>query len=284
MHILLTNDDGIHAPGLRMLASALARLGDVTIVAPAQEQSGVSQKVTFMSPLMAHRVSREGKFWVREGDHWGWGVKGTPADCVKLALSHLVKEKPDVIVSGINGGQNAGISVLYSGTVAAAMEGLVQGFTSIAVSLSYDTNMNYERAAIIAAQLIEQIVKKNSREFDRQVDWRENVQGKLFNINIPLQALEEKTPRVCVVPMDTRPYWVTYEKRSSPRGTHYFWLTGDPDPNRIRAENTEKPQTDLEAICSGFIAVTPLMLDRTNHQFLPKMHEWELNVENEISK
>ena len=130
MQILLTNDDGIYAPGLAAMERALGRLGDVCVVAPAVEQSGVGHSITFLSPLMAKEVF--------DGERRrGWAVEGSPADCIKLALSEFCP-RPDLVISGINGGLNLGINVLYSGTVAGATEGAVFGIPSIAVSLEYD--------------------------------------------------------------------------------------------------------------------------------------------------
>src|ERR671932_993443 len=131
MRILLTNDDGIYAPGLRALRAELQKLGEVVVVAPATEQSAVGHSVTLTTPLITQEVADE------EGGPLGWAVEGRPADCVKLALRELMPEPPDLIVSGLNAGSNAGINVLYSGTVAAAIEGAFFRVTSVAVSLEY---------------------------------------------------------------------------------------------------------------------------------------------------
>lgn len=252
MRIFLTNDDGVHAAGLAALAAALQRLGDVVVVAPAHEQSGVSQKVTFQTPLVAHRV-------VRDGKPWAWAVNGTPADCVKLGTTQLLAQPPDLVVSGINGGQNAGISILYSGTVGAAVEGALQGYLSIAVSLVYDEHSRYDRAAGVALDVIERLLERGTRA------------PALYNINIPLEALTS-TPRVTVVPMDTRPYWDSFEKRVCPRGGNYYWLTGDPNPAAEHPNNTSG-LTDLEALHRGFVTVTPLTYDRTHYPQLDQLKE-----------
>ena len=131
MQILLTNDDGIYAPGLAALERQLHSLGDVTVAAPLTEQSGVGHSITYLTPLMAREVFDD------QGRRRGWAVEGSPADCVKLAIAELCPSRPDLVVSGINSGQNAGINVLYSGTVAAAIEGAFFGITSIAVSLEF---------------------------------------------------------------------------------------------------------------------------------------------------
>src|SRR6186713_1508482 len=132
MKILLTNDDGIYAPGLRALRKELLKLGEVTVVAPAAEQSAVGHSITLLTPLLVQEVLDE------ENQPLGWAVEGKPADCVKLALVELLPQPPDLIVSGLNAGSNAGINVLYSGTVAAAVEGAFFRRTAIAVSLEYD--------------------------------------------------------------------------------------------------------------------------------------------------
>src|ERR1700688_2896388 len=153
MRILLTNDDGIYAPGLRALRKELQKLGDVTVVAPVGEQSAVGHSITLLTPLITQEVVDE------DQKPMGWAVEGRPADCVKLALLELLKEPPDLIVSGLNAGANAGINVLYSGTVAAAVEGSFFQCTSIALSLAYTkpTTPNFPAAAEQAAKVVGQI-------------------------------------------------------------------------------------------------------------------------------
>src|SRR5438094_2569143 len=155
MRILLTHDDGIYAPGLRALRLELLKLGTVTVVAPATEQSAAGHSVTLLTPLLVNEVFEDdGKAFV------GWAVEGRPADCVKLALLELLPEPPDVIVSGLNAGANAGINVLYSGTVAAAIEGAFYRHISIAVSLAYTKPkpLDFPQAAALARQVVEQIL------------------------------------------------------------------------------------------------------------------------------
>jgi 5'-nucleotidase len=186
VRILLTNDDGIYAPGLSALERQLRKLGDVEVVAPAVEQSGVGHSVTFLSPLVCKELF--------EGDRRrGWAVEGSPADCVKLGIFEFCKTPPDVIVSGINGGLNAGINVLYSGTVAAAIEGAFFGITSIAVSLEWSEHAKFDRAAVIAHGIIQQILAKK----------RPGPQ--LYNLNIPTAAVERPSV-VRVVPLGVARY------------------------------------------------------------------------------
>src|SRR5690242_5533544 len=182
MLILLTNDDGIYAPGLTALENELRSLGEVCVVAPATEQSGVGHSITFLSPLVCKEIF--------DGDRRrGWAVEGSPADCVKLGVFELCPRRPDLVVSGLNGGLNAGINVLYSGTVAAAIEGAFFGIESIAVSLEFNDHAKYARAARLALGVIEQILAKKDRT------------AQLFNLNIPTAAIDATNPTVSVVPM-----------------------------------------------------------------------------------
>ena len=169
MHILLTNDDGVYAPGLRALRAELKKLGEVTVVAPAGEQSAVGHSITLLTPLLVQEVVDD------QNQPMGWAVEGRPADCVKLALLELLSQPPDVVISGLNAGSNAGINVLYSGTVAAAIEGAFFQRTSIAVSLEYTKPkpLDFTRAAHYARQVIEQILSHTQSH------------GHLFNVNIP---------------------------------------------------------------------------------------------------
>src|ERR1035438_2517896 len=155
MQILLTNDDGVYAPGLRALRKELLRLGEVTVVAPAMEQSGVAHSITLLSPMVVKQVDDS------DGANLGWMVEGSPADSVKLGICELLSRPPDLIVSGINAGSNAGINVLYSGTVAAAIEGAFFQCTSIAVSLvtTKPQPPNFPRAAEYARAVVEQLVR-----------------------------------------------------------------------------------------------------------------------------
>lgn len=253
MQILLTNDDGIYAPGLAALEHQLRKMGNVTVVAPLTEQSGVGHSITYLTPLMARKVFDE------TGGHRGWAVEGSPADCVKLAVSELCPQRPELVVSGINSGLNAGINVLYSGTVAAAIEGAFFGITSVAVSLEYDDAARYDLAAEQAATVIKQILSQ------------ENSANHLYNMNIPSRALDI-TPEIHVVPMATTPWGEDFEERRDPRGRRYFWATGlAPDP----PSNTE---TDLSAIRAGHITLTPLQFDMTHREKLEQMKGWQLGL------
>jgi 5'-nucleotidase len=253
VQIFLTNDDGIYAPGLEAMEQALRRLGDVCIVAPAVEQSGVGHSITFLSPLMAKEVF--------DGERRrGWAVEGSPADCVKLGLAEFCPRRPDLLVSGLNGGLNLGINVLYSGTVAGATEGAICGIPSVAVSLEYDERPRFAEAAHLAVRLIEQI-------------WQLQDGGDypLYNINIPSSALEGRA-EVRVVPMATLPWAAEFDRRVDPKGRRYYWATGNPT---IAAGSAT---TDLEAWQQGFVTLTPLRIDRTEQDRLARMKEWSFSL------
>lgn len=252
MQILLTNDDGIYAPGLAALEHELRKLGSVDVIAPLTEQSGVGHAITYLTPLMAREVYDGPR-------RRGWAVEGSPADCVKLAISELCKPRPDLVVSGVNSGQNAGINVLYSGTVAAAIEGAFYGVTSIAVSLEYDEQARYDLAARLAVPIIEQILAQKE------------VEPQLYNLNIPLAALERST-EVRVVPMSVAPWGESFERRLDPRGRAYYWSTGKSPVPPGDAE------TDLSALRKGHITLTPLDFDMTRRDKLAQMQQWRLGA------
>jgi 5'-nucleotidase len=238
MRVLLTNDDGIFAPGLAAMERALGTIADVAVVAPSTEQSGVGHAITFLTPLTAKEVF--------DGDRRrGWAVDGSPADAVKLGISAFCPRRPDLVVSGINSGLNAGINVLYSGTVAAAIEGAFFGITSIAVSLEWDDHADYDRAAEIGVSVIRQLLD------------RRPAPGSLFNINIPTRALAGAS-ELRVVPMCVARYGEAFERRVDPRGRSYWWATNDPPPPPSPTES------DVTALASGHVTVTPLDYDLTH--------------------
>src|SRR5687767_5536630 len=241
VRILLTNDDGVYAPGLRALRTELKKIGEVIVVAPAGEQSAVGHSITLLTPLLVQEVLDE------NNQPMGWAVEGRPADCVKLALLELLKEPPDVVISGLNAGSNAGINVLYSGTVAAAIEGAFFRKTSIACSQEYTKPAppDFIAGAARARNIIEQILAQKPER------------GPLFNVNIPSP---ERGPikGIRVVPQNSTPYSEKFDRRIDPRGRVYFWSTpefGCPDPH---------PDTDHTAMSEGYITVTPLQFDLTH--------------------
>ena len=238
MRILLTNDDGIFAPGLAALERALQSLGDVSVVAPSTEQSGVGHAITFLTPLTAKEVF--------DGDRRrGWAVDGSPSDAVKLGITEFCPTRPDLVVSGINAGLNAGINVLYSGTVAAAIEGAFFGITSLAVSLEWDEHANFDRAAEIGLDVIRGLLA------------RRPAAGSLFNINIPTRALAGPVD-LRVVPMSVARYGEAFERRVDPRGRAYYWATNEPPPPPSPHES------DVTALAAGKVTLTPLDYDLTH--------------------
>ena len=255
MLILLTNDDGIYAPGLTAFERELSTLGEVVVVAPVTEQSGVGHSITYLTPLTVKEVFRD------NGDsggdrHWGWAVAGSPADCVKIGVHRFCPRPPDLVVSGINSGLNAGINVLYSGTVAAAIEGAFFGITSVAVSLEFDEHARFDRAARLAREIIEKTLA------------RKGPAPQLYNLNIPTAALKG-TPEVCVTPMNVTRYGDSFEKRTDPWGRDYYWLIGGPAPA------TPGHETDLSALAKGKVSITPLDYNLTQVSALREMEQWE---------
>uniref|UniRef100_A0A7C4LQ33 5'-nucleotidase SurE n=1 Tax=Schlesneria paludicola TaxID=360056 RepID=A0A7C4LQ33_9PLAN len=251
--ILLANDDGIHSPGLHAMADALREWGDVTVVAPAVEQSGVGHSITYLHPLLAHREHRHDEFF-------GWRVEGSPADCVRLGILEFCPRRPDVVVSGINAGCNVGINVLYSGTVAAAIEGAFFGVPAVAVSQWLDTPPDYEVTARRAVALIQQLLPLSPAG------------GTLWNINFP--AHQSDWPRgVRVTAMGVRRNTETMERRIDPRGRTYYWTGWEP----IRSQHFD-PGTDLEALQQGYVTITPLRFDLTDAVSLTALHavDWML--------
>ncbi len=258
MLILLTNDDGIYAPGLAAMERALRSWADVMLIAPQQEQSGVGHSITFLSPLVCKEVY--------DGDRFrGYSVEGSPADCVKLGVAELCPKRPDLVVSGINGGLNAGINVLYSGTVAAAIEGAFFDITSVAVSLEYDEHAKFDRAAELALAIIRQVMAQKAAT-------QEFVGPRLFNLNIPTVALANPAPALRVVPMGVARYGESFERRVDPRGRNYYWASSDPPPPRSVHE------TDLTALADGFLTLTPLNFDLTHSARLAEMQGWTFTL------
>jgi 5'-nucleotidase len=256
MLILLTNDDGIYAPGLAAIERELRTLGEVVVAAPATEQSGVGHAITFQAPLLVKEAFRNDG---GDGGPRRWAVQGSPADCVKIGVLRLCPRPPDLVVSGINCGFNAGINVLYSGTVAAAVEGAFFGITSVAVSLEFDEHARFQRAARLAREIVPQILRQKS------------AQPQLYNLNIPTAALRGAA-EVCVVPMDTIPYGDTFEPRVDPWGREYFWFKGG------LPQSTAGHETDLSALAKGKVTLTPLDYNLTRQTALGEMQRWQFQL------
>ncbi|NPV26421.1 MAG: 5'/3'-nucleotidase SurE [Firmicutes bacterium] len=244
MRILLTNDDGIYAPGIKALARALEGLGELIVAAPDRERSATGHSITVFHPIRVDRTN------IPETTARGWIVEGTPADCVKLAICALLDEPPDLVVSGINRGPNLGTDVLYSGTVSAAVEGIILGVPAIAVSLTtYDYDADYSFAASFTRRLCE--------EYSRQGLTPDT----LLNVNIP-PLDEESVAGVKVTKLGVRRYENVFEERKDPRGKSYYWLAGDV------IDDLEDPDSDVVAIHENKVSITPIHFDLTNYAIM----------------
>ncbi len=240
MRILLANDDGIYSDGIYTLYKALKEFADVTVVAPITEQSAVGHAITIADPL---RVTDFYKF----GEFFGYGIKGTPADCVKIALTNIMEDAPDIIISGINHGANVASNVIYSGTVSAATEGAMLGIRSIAISLATKEKFDFSHAAQVGAYFAKYLHKS---------DLPENT---VLNINVPALSMKNIKGWRFATQGNAR-FLDTFEKRRDPRGYSYYWLTGE------KKEADMDETSDDYLVSNGFVSVTPLMFDMTDHK------------------
>jgi len=247
--ILLTNDDGIRAPGLVAMYRALSGIGEIHVVAPETVQSATGHGITLTTPLLTQRVTVEETFT-------GTSVDGRPADCVKLAVAKLLPRPPDLVVSGMNSGANVGINVIYSGTVAAAIEAAFLGLPAIAVSLYLRNHipLDYPRSAGLARQIIDQIRSAGLKA------------GQVVSVNVPPLLPDEQPTGVKVCRQCVRPWVDTYEERKDPRGRPYFWNSS------IFTLGATEQDTDVAALRDGYITVTPLQFDLTQYQ---QLKEWQ---------
>lgn len=247
--ILLTNDDGINAKGLNVLKTVLQDYYNIITVAPTYEQSGSSHSLTMATPL---RITRY--------DDQTYSVNGTPTDCVMLAIHKIMAQKPDLLISGINDGQNMGDDVTYSGTVSAAFEGTLMGIPSLAVSLVIrnEQEQYFDDAARVTCQLVDQILKHGFPE------------DTLLNINIPNMPQAE-IQGVVITKQGKRVYNDVIVEKEDPRGRSYYWIAG-----KVKWELL--PNSDFSAIHENKISITPLHLDLTNYQTIPELEKWELAI------
>jgi 5'-nucleotidase len=231
--ILVTNDDGVHAEGIRILAEALTPLGDITIVAPIQEASAIGHALTLRRPLRIETI-----------DERTFAIDGTPTDCVNIAITHILHGNPDLIVSGINKGWNLGDDVTYSGTVSGALEGALLGIPSIAISAErVKDTAEFQPSARVAAQVTEAVLERGMPKFT------------LLNINVPRG--EHKGFRVTV--QARRNHVTVVSKRMDPRHRAYYWIE--------EGENHWEPhdRSDYQAVRDGYVSITPLQPDMTAH-------------------
>lgn len=247
MKILVTNDDGIHAPGIQSLVKALRMIGEVAVVAPDRERSAVGHALTLHHPLRAQQLGPD-----------SFAVDGTPTDCVNLGIHNLLSFTPDIVVSGINRGANLGDDVTYSGTVAAAMEATLMGIPAFAVSLvAQGLGMYYETAAVFAAKLARQIHQKGLPD------------DTFLNVNVPDLPLDSLLSS-CITSQGRRRYEGSIVDKLDPRGQKYYWI-GSAELAFLDLEGT-----DFYAVSRGHVSITPLHLDLTNYTSFQVLRGWDL--------
>ena len=245
MRILLTNDDGIYAPGIYALYEALKDDYHIDVVAPESEMSAVGHAITLTMPLRVQGAKKNGTFF-------GYAVTGTPADCVKIAVQELLERPPDIILSGINRGANVGVNVLYSGTVSAATEGAFLGIKSAAISLNTRINPDFRFAARFSKEIIRFMTECGLRE------------GTALNVNIPAVAPED-IKGVRITRQGTASSKEYFERRNDPRGNTYYWLSGE------TPEQDANPDTDSVYLKEDHITITPVHYDLTCDEELKRL-------------
>lgn len=245
MHVLISNDDGYQSLGIKTLRHSLAKEFRVTVVAPAQNRSAASNSLTVDLPLRARQVEKD-----------VYSIDGTPTDCVHLAVTGLLaKDPPDVLVSGINHGENLGDDVIYSGTVAAAMEGRFLGFPALAVSALSSDKECIETAAAVTTDLLKDLLKDTV------------LKGMVFNINVPNMKMSDIQGIRCTR-LGNRHLAKPAVKQKDPRGKTIYWIGSAGD------KQDAGPGTDFHAVNQGFVSVTPLHADLTSHSAMPVLSDW----------
>ncbi|WP_456375547.1 5'/3'-nucleotidase SurE [Thiolapillus sp.] len=244
MRILLSNDDGYQAPGLKILAAALETVADVVVVAPDRDRSGASNSLTLEMPIRAHNA-----------DNGFIRVEGTPTDCVHLAITGLLDEEPDMVVAGINAGANMGDDVIYSGTVAAATEGRFLGYPAMAVSMSSHAPRHFETGAGIALQLVRRL---QNHPLSAEA---------ILNVNVPDLPMEQ-VKGIQITRLGHRHKAEPVVRELDPRGRPIYWV-GPAGP-----EQDAGPGTDFHALRNGYVSITPLHVDLTRHQAMASLKDW----------
>ncbi len=248
MRLLITNDDGIFAPGLEALYLAVTDIGQVEVVAPADAQSAVGHAISVLTPMAVRRLHVNNVFH-------GWSVAGRPADCVKLAVLELLDVRPDFVLSGINAGANTGVNVLYSGTVAGAVEAAVFGVPSMAFSLELSDEMDFHRAGRVARAILDRYIANRPAP------------GTCLSVNIP--ALTRGWPRGVRCCSQAPINWEEhYVKQVDDTGQALYWLNG-----RL-PERAAAPDSDMAALRDGYVAITPLRADLTDRPLLDHVAGW----------
>ncbi len=248
--ILVCNDDGIDAPGLAALVTALRTISTVTVVAPDKQRSAVGHAITMNYPLRVRKFHKEGRLF-------GYAVEGTPADCVKLAIRSLLETPPDLVVSGVNHGSNTAVNIIYSGTVSAATEGTLLDVPSIAVSLTTYGNADFRPAARFARRLALHVLRTGLPA------------GTLLNVNVP--AVPAASIRGVKITRQGNSRWDdTFDVRIDPNNNTYYWLTGKLDVLDTADD------TDVVAVRNNYISVTPIQYDLTDYKSLKAFGTWKL--------
>lgn len=249
--ILVTNDDGITAPGILALIEVMETLGDVVVVAPDSPQSGMGHAITLNNVLHLDKVSKKGDKTLK------YSCSGTPADCVKIAINEVLDRRPDLCVSGINHGSNSSINVIYSGTMSAAIEAGIEGIPAIGFSLlDYKWDADFKASKKYIKQIAENALQHGIAD------------GMILNVNIP--ALKEKELKGIKVCRQARANWKEkFDKRQTPQGRDYYWLTGE-------FVNYDKgTDTDEYALSEGYISVVPVHYDLTAHHYMQELNTWQ---------
>ena len=252
--ILITNDDGITAPGIRKLISIMQELGDVVVVAPDSPQSGMGHAITVNDTIYCDPVKE-----FNDENHKEYSCSGTPADCVKIAVQEIMHRKPDICVSGINHGSNSSINVIYSGTMSAAVEAGVEGIPAIGFSLlDYSIDADFSHCDTFVKNITLQVLKNGLPK------------GVVLNVNIP--KLKAREIRGIKVGRQAKAQWKEkFDKRTNPMGRDYYWLSGE-----FVNEDTGN-DTDEWALENGYVSVVPVQFDLTEHQFIKTLNDWEFN-------
>lgn len=245
--ILITNDDGIFAPGIYALWEAMQEVGQTTVVAPDTEQSAVGHAITLSDPLRVEGIHRTGGFE-------GFAVSGTPADCAKIAIRSLMDKKPDVLISGINRGANLGNNIIYSGTVSAATEGTMLGIPSVAISINSFNSDEFRGAKETAIKVVHYLTNNTLPS------------GTLLNVNVPYCPPEE-IKGIKVTRQGNQYFQDDFDQRKDPRGRTYYWMKG-----KI-VDDDQELYYDSKAVCDGYVSITPIHFQMTNESYFTKLEE-----------
>jgi len=252
--ILVTNDDGITAPGIRHLIKIMKTIGEVVVVAPDRPQSGMGHAITISDNLYCDPVTIDKYSQVKE-----FSCSGTPADCVKIGAQEILDRKPDLCVSGINHGSNSSINVIYSGTMSAAVEAGVEGIPAIGFSLlDYSMEANFDHTTKFVKRITEQVIQNGLPK------------GVVLNVNFP-KVSDEKLKGVKVCRQANARWQEQFDKRQSPQGRDYYWLSGE------FINQDEGRETDVEALEENYVSIVPVKFDLTAHEFVKDLKSWTIN-------